>query len=114
VAPAIHLGAERICVIGAGLMHEPRTQPALVAEAQYPTLAQIAGHALSNIFLDALAVDVERIRRINQTLSLVPPELRSASNLDVKERRHCERSDAIHDFQKHGSPRYARDDGTLS
>ncbi len=81
VAPAIHLGAERICVIGAGLMHEPRTQPALVAEALYPTLAQIAGHALSNIFLDALAVDVERIRRINQTLSLVPPELRSASTL---------------------------------
>ena len=28
IAPAIHLGAERICVIGAGLMHEPRTQPA--------------------------------------------------------------------------------------
>ncbi|MDI1244834.1 MAG: patatin-like phospholipase family protein [Rhodoferax sp.] len=81
VAPAIHLGAERICVIGAGLMHEPRIQPAAVAEALYPTLAQIAGHALSNIFLDALAVDVERIRRINQTLSLVPPELRSASTL---------------------------------
>ncbi|MCF8161228.1 MAG: patatin-like phospholipase family protein, partial [Polaromonas sp.] len=81
VAPAIHLGAERICVIGAGLMHEPRTQPAAVTEALYPTLAQIAGHALSNIFLDALAVDVERIRRVNQTLSLVPPELRSASRL---------------------------------
>ncbi|MCM2341636.1 patatin-like phospholipase family protein [Rhodoferax sp.] len=81
VAPAIHLGAERICVIGAGLMHEPRTQPAAVAAALYPTLAQIAGHALSNIFLDALAVDVERIRRVNQTLSLVPPQLRSASHL---------------------------------
>lgn len=81
VAPAIHLGAERICVIGAGLMHEPRTQPAAVAEALYPTLAQIAGHALSNIFLDALAVDVERILRVNQTLSLVPPELRGASHL---------------------------------
>ena len=36
----------------------------------YPSLAQIAGHALSNIFLDALAVDVERMRRINHTLSL--------------------------------------------
>src|SRR3989339_212477 len=81
VAPAIHLGAERICVIGAGLMKEARTQPEPVVEALYPTLAQIAGHALSNIFLDALSVDVERIRRINQTLSLVPPELRSASTL---------------------------------
>jgi NTE family protein len=36
---------------------------------------------LSNIFLDALSVDVERIRRVNQTLSLVPLELRQASNL---------------------------------
>lgn len=81
VAPAIHLGAERICVIGAGLMHEPKAQPAAVTEALYPTLAQIAGHALSSIFLDTLSVDVERIRRINQTLSLVPPELRSASHL---------------------------------
>ncbi len=81
VAPAIHLGAERICVIGAGRMHEPKTQGVLPNIGSYPTLAQIAGHALSNIFLDALSVDVERIRRINQTLSLVPPELRSASNL---------------------------------
>jgi len=81
VAPAIHLGAERICVIGAGRMHEPKTQGVLPSAGSYPTLAQIAGHALSNIFLDALSVDVERIRRINQTLSLVPPELRQASNL---------------------------------
>ena len=81
VAPAIHLGAQRICVIGAGRMHEPKTQGALPNIGSYPTLAQIAGHALSNIFLDALSVDVERIRRINQTLSLVPPELRGASNL---------------------------------
>lgn len=81
VAPAIHLGAERICVIGAGRMHEPKTQGVLPSMGSYPTLAQIAGHALSNIFLDALSVDVERIRRINQTLSLVPPELRNASNL---------------------------------
>jgi NTE family protein len=81
VAPAIHLGAHRICVIGAGRMHEPQTQGALPSSGSYPTLAQIAGHALSNIFLDALSVDVERIKRVNQTLNLVPPELRRASNL---------------------------------
>ncbi|MDD2926151.1 patatin-like phospholipase family protein [Rhodoferax sp.] len=81
VAPPIHLGAQRICVIGAGRMHEPASQGALPSTGSYPTVAQIAGHALSNIFLDALAVDVERIRRINQTLSLVPAELRGASQL---------------------------------
>lgn len=81
VAPAIHLGAQRVCVIGAGRLHEPNTQGPLPNHGSYPTLAQIAGHALANIFLDALSVDVERIKRINQTLKLVPQDLRSASNL---------------------------------
>ncbi|MEI8170044.1 MAG: patatin-like phospholipase family protein [Rhodoferax sp.] len=81
VAPCIHLGAERILVVGAGRIHEPKSDPQLPLSTSYPSLAQIAGHALSNIFLDALAVDVERVRRINQTLTLVPPEARSASAL---------------------------------
>ena len=81
IAPAIHLGAERILVIGAGRMHEPRASAGAAPTPGYPTLAQIAGHALSNIFLDALSVDVERMQRINQTLSLIPPELRAKSAL---------------------------------
>jgi len=44
-------------------------------------LAQIAGHALSNIFLDALAVDIERLRRINATLALLPPRARAETSL---------------------------------
>ena len=72
VSPAIHLGAQRVLVIGAGRMQEP---PGRRRGANgYPTLAQIAGHTLSNIFLDALAVDVERLQRINNTLSLLSPE----------------------------------------
>ena len=81
VAPAIHLGAERVLVVGAGRMHEPKTEAHLHTTNSYPSIAQIAGHALSNIFLDALAVDVERVRRINQTIKLVPPEARKASAL---------------------------------
>jgi len=71
ISPAVHLGAQKLLVIGAGRMHEPPGRK-LDAQAGYPSLAQIAGHALSNIFLDALAVDVERLRRINHTLSLLP------------------------------------------
>lgn len=81
VAAAIHLGAARILVVGAGRMHEPKKEVLPDASRSYPTIAQIAGHALSNIFLDALAVDVERVRRINQTIKLVPPEARKASAL---------------------------------
>lgn len=81
ISPAIHLGAERICVIGAGRTQEPRIPEQRPENSHYPTLAQIAGHALSSIFLDSLAVDIERVQRINQTLSLVPEALRNASNL---------------------------------
>ncbi len=81
VAPAIHLGAEKVLVVGAGRMHEPKEEAHLHTTNSYPSLAQIAGHALSNIFLDALAVDVERVRRINHTITLVPEALRQSSAL---------------------------------
>ena len=79
ISPAVHLGAQRILVIGAGRMHEPAGERA--GSGEYPNVAQIAGHALSNIFLDALAVDVERLQRINSTLSLLPTEARKLTSL---------------------------------
>lgn len=80
ISPAIHLGAERILVIGAGRMREP-AGPRTTVPSAYPSIAQIGGHALSSIFLDALAVDAERLQRINATLSLIPAEVRSQAAL---------------------------------
>jgi len=76
----VHLGAQKLLVIGAGRMHEPPGRR-LEVNTGYPSLAQIAGHALSNIFLDALAVDIERMRRINHTLSLLPESARAQTAL---------------------------------
>jgi NTE family protein len=79
LSPAIHLGAQRLLIIGAGRMHEP---PGRKPSAQgYPSLAQIAGHAMANIFLDALAVDIERMQRINRTLALLPDHVRQDTPL---------------------------------
>ncbi|MDP4302002.1 patatin-like phospholipase family protein [Leptothrix discophora] len=79
ISPAVHLGAERVLIVGAGRMTEPLGQRR--GSDDYPSVAQIAGHALSNIFLDALAVDVERLQRINSTLALLPPEARARTPL---------------------------------
>lgn len=79
ISPAIHLGAERVFVVGAGRLHEPPGERR--AGGDYPSLAQIAGHALSNIFLDALAVDIERLQRINRTLALLDHGARERSSL---------------------------------
>ncbi|VXB21289.1 Patatin [Massilia sp. 9I] len=76
IAPAIHLGATRVLVVGAGRMSEPAVDP--LPNGGYPSLAQIAGHALSSIFLDSLAADIERLQRVNQTLERVPPDARAA------------------------------------
>ena len=84
LAPAIHLGAQKILVVGAGRRHEPQSAEPL-PDASYPSLAQVAGHALSSIFLDTLAVDIERAERINQTLALISPAERVRSHLQPVE-----------------------------
>ena len=72
VSPALHLGADRLFVIGAGRQLQLNAERVL-AEA-HPSLAQIAGHALNSIFLDGLEVDLERLQRINRTIEMIPPE----------------------------------------
>ncbi|RTL46725.1 MAG: patatin-like phospholipase family protein [Burkholderiales bacterium] len=79
LSPAIHLGARRLVIIGAGRMHQPADAP--LDDARYPSLAQVAGHAMSSIFLDALAADIERMQRINSTLGMLTPEQRAGHPL---------------------------------
>jgi NTE family protein len=79
ISPAIHLGATRVLVVGGGRMSEAARDVA--PSARYPSLAQIAGHAMSSIFLDSLAVDIERLNRINLTLSMLPEEVRHQTPL---------------------------------
>jgi NTE family protein len=81
VSPAIHLGAERILVIGAGRMEDEKRSRRGDA---YPPLAQIAGHALSSIFLDSLHVDLERLQRINNTVAIIPPEVREQAGFPLR------------------------------
>ena len=81
VSPAIHLGAERILVVGAGRMSEEKERK---RGDVYPPLAQIAGHAMSSIFLDSLHVDLERLQRINNTVSAIPQEIRDQAGLPLR------------------------------
>ena len=83
VSPALHLGADRLFVIGVGRQLEPK-QERIKTEA-FPSLAQIAGHCLNSIFLDSLEVDLERLQRINRTLSIIPSELRVKHNMPLHE-----------------------------
>lgn len=81
VSPAIHLGADKILVIGAGRMADENARP---RSETYPSLAQIAGHALSSIFLDSMSVDLERMSRINNTVSLIPDAVRREKGMSLR------------------------------
>ncbi|HZM43201.1 MAG TPA: patatin-like phospholipase family protein [Burkholderiales bacterium] len=79
VSPALHLGADRVFVIGVGRQLQPQRADR-ISVGIHPSLAQIAGHALNSIFLDSLEVDLERLQRINRTLEMIPRELLEKSN----------------------------------
>jgi NTE family protein len=74
VSPALHLGADRLLVIGVGRQLQQQ-KPERVKSEIYPSLAQIAGHALNSIFLDSLEVDLERLQRINRTIEIIPRDV---------------------------------------
>ncbi len=78
VSPALHLGADRVLVIGVGRQLQPNAER--IKSDAFPTLAQIAGHALNSIFLDSLEVDLERLQRINRTIELIPEHVRKQAN----------------------------------
>lgn len=82
ISPALHLGAERVMVIG--VRRDKEEKPARVPTDEYPSLAQIAGYVLDSIFLDTLEADLERLQRINRTLSLMSPQQRADSGLGLR------------------------------
>ena len=75
LSPALHLGADRLFIIGVGRQLQA-APPERTKTESYPPLAQIAGHCLNSIFMDALEVDLERLQRINRTLSRMPAAVR--------------------------------------
>jgi NTE family protein len=80
LSPAIHLGAERILVIGARDT-TPDEAPQAGAPAEYPSLGDLGGYMLDLLFLDNLQSDIERLCRINETLSLLPAAKRKETTL---------------------------------
>jgi NTE family protein len=70
LSPAIRLGADRILIIG---MRDTKkiAAPNELSGTLYPTLGNLAGYMLDLIFMDNLDADIERLSRINKTLSLL-------------------------------------------
>lgn len=79
-SPALHLGAERLLVIGVS----GNTSRQRDVEG-YPSLAQVLGHILNSVFVDSLEGDVERLERINNTLQAIPHKIRQQRGVSLRE-----------------------------
>ncbi len=80
LSPAVHLGADRILVIGARDTKLDEV-PDSVSCVEYPSLGDLGGYMLDLLFLDNLQADTERLCRVNETISLLPAAKRRATQL---------------------------------
>jgi NTE family protein len=73
LAPAIHLGAKKILAIGIRHPRAPQSTVSMnvIHRAGPLPISAIAGVLLNAVFLDSLDNDVERLERINRTLSVM-------------------------------------------
>jgi NTE family protein len=89
LSPAVHLGADRLLIIGVG---DPEAASAPPPAAAEPTFGQMFGFMMDSLFMDQIYADLERIRLYNelgdarqiQTLMIMPSE-----NLTEIAQRHA-------------------------
>lgn len=71
LSPALHLGANRLLIIGVR-NPTPDAVPSAGDRVPYPSIGQITGYMLDSLFMDSLDSDIERMNRINHTISETP------------------------------------------
>lgn len=79
LSPALHLGARKLFVI--------TVNPLNVEEQVHiniPSIGDISGHLLNSIFIDSLESDIERLTRVNELLSHIPPTDTIKEELELK------------------------------
>jgi NTE family protein len=81
LSPAVHLGADRILVVG---IRDETGEKEPTELGLPPSFGQIAGYMLDTLFMDGLYSDLERITRINELIDSVPESDRSGTLAQVR------------------------------
>ena len=69
LSPAIHLGADRLLVVGVRPTHLDAF-PRFIAHDAPPTPGQLFGYMLDTLFSDQISADLENLTRLNRLLSV--------------------------------------------
>jgi NTE family protein len=70
LSPAVHLGANRLLVVGTRA--DDAASPADASPGQPPSPGHLLGFVLDSLFTDGLSIDLERLRQINAILAAGP------------------------------------------
>lgn len=81
ISPALHLGADRLFVIGVSSNRNPaRWTLQKMPQRTAPSVAQIIGQLFNSAFIDALEGDLEHMERVNALLALSGKDLCSKTD----------------------------------
>ncbi len=78
ISPALHLGADRIFIIGVSGNRQAQIKYRKTPSRHAPSMAQMAGHLLNSAFIDSLEADVERLDLLNEMIHLLSDDERQA------------------------------------
>jgi len=73
LAPAIHMGADRLLVVGVRTEGEAGVPPFVRSEGP-PTPGQLFGYMLDTLFMDQIYADLEQLARLNRLVRVAPRE----------------------------------------
>ena len=91
-SPALHLGADRILVVGVG---RSSVRPDATVSSAPPSMAQIGGQVLASIFTDALGTDLEKVRLVNTAVRQIPLDRLGLSPVPLRDVALCTVSPSI-------------------
>lgn len=87
LSPALHLGADRLLIIGVRKAAPETTTASEIIESPLdatdhePSIARILNVLINAVLLDGVDADIERLSRINRTVGLLAPEARAKTPL---------------------------------
>lgn len=80
MSPAIHLGAEKLFVIGVRRTSVTADELRARTEPKPPSVARVLNVLMNSVLLDGIETDIERLGRINEFLRRIPESLTEQVN----------------------------------
>ena len=84
ISPALHLGADKVFVIGVSGNRNPLHWGKRRITKHSPSIGQIVGHMFNSAFVDSLEGDIEHMDRVNALLRMIPEEVLEASDSPLR------------------------------